>query len=230
MRTYAECVSSPFLQKLLQDPRVTTFVDTWEIHHPLSCCFPFEIEANPRSDADEIGSRYLTKNVRIFPNTDFCKSLYEITDSLNFGQFANYVSMHYLLKKSLDYQDFDYIIRMRPDAYLLSPINVQKRKGIVFPACSWIDDTYAYSDIMFFGDTKSMHKACNFYEVIDDYVPTKTIPNWHERLFNQYLKHVKIKCRIDTSIRFQIKRPGFPPHYSVGFFDETGGLLEIPRV
>jgi len=60
--------------------------------------------------------------------------------------------------------------------------------------------------------------------VIDTYLPTETVPCWHEALFNKYVKETGITYAFDPDILFQVIRPDGNPG-GIGF-KLTDGELE----
>lgn len=229
LRRFEECANTNFFRTLAQGCDV--YVSTWDTIYPLSSCNTGLLLQSPNTDIDRVKAVYNTDNVRVHTSISFDNQAYNHFDSINFGKIADYKSMWYLIKDSIEFAlsstTYDLIIRFRPDIFLHSQID-KHECNLTFPSCVWFDNIYKGTDILFKGNSSMMQKIAAYYDNIDKYITNATIENWHERFFNKYLDDNHIKYDIDNNIRFQLLRSNNA--LTVGFYDNSGTLIQIPGI
>lgn len=227
MRTFDQAAKSPAMQSLINDSSVDIYVSTWGYRDANStapgqgaCYYPGTRERSLVTPA-EIIDTYKTNNVEIFASIDFHNKKYEWHNRHHFGNFEDYKSMYFLIKQNIKFAmkngTYDYIIRSRPDVYLFDlgiwPISTPEAS---FPISGYLDKEFICTDLFYHGDVTTMERIMSFFDVIDTYLPTETVPCWHEALFNKYVKNIEVPYIFDSEILFQVIRPDGNPG-GIGF-------------
>lgn len=226
MRTFDQAAKSPVMQHLIHDRSVDIYICTWSHMDAVAsaggqgACYVPRNRDTRQVNPTEISDTYQTSNVKIFTERNFFKSGYQLHNSLHFGRFQDYASMHFLIHQCSKYsrsqrEKYDYVIRCRPDIYLMDIGNIPV-SGATFPISGYIDGKLICTDLFFHGDDKSMERATSFYEDIDDYAIPYRLGSWHEIQFDKFVRTLKIPLSLDNSILFQVIRPDHNPG-GIGF-------------
>jgi hypothetical protein len=236
LRNFEYCANNEFFKKLITNNDV--FVTTYDTIHPISSCNTGYLNDKTPTCIDDIKRVYNTDMIQILETTDFSNESYRHFESNNFGRVSDFKSQFNLLKNNIKQvkacDDYDLIVRTRPDLYLLSEIDLTTNK-FIFPATTYFPDfkRKSVTDMFYKGTPDDIQDYANFFDHIDSYVDSNNfqLNNWHERFINYYLRDYNIldRIHIDDTIRFQLYRQN-PKQFTVGFFDKNGKLLEIPQI
>lgn len=234
LRTYDRCLNSPYLKKFINKYDADIYVSTWEDMYPSSSCYRTDPTLNGKVNMDDVRVKFNTEHVKIYENLEFNSPNLNVFDSLNYGKYSDYLSMHFMINQSLKYaavtEDYDIIVRIRPDLYLLSELEIFEKT--VFPCASFFPDfspyKYGFTDTFYYGKPDDVLKISNFYEVASSNVTNEHYPNYHESIFSKYILSLNMKIEFDQSILYQIYRPNNERN-TLGFYDINGNL-KIPSV
>lgn len=234
VRTFKECVKSPYFQELVGDSSVDTYLTTWGLTYPLTACYPTDPMLIDIINEEELKDAYRTDHVKVYQLRNFYRDSYSVSNSLNYGRYEDYVSMHYMIDESFHYAakngKYDIIIRSRPDLFMLSELDI--REANVFPTVGTIPrdgKILSFTDMFFYGKTDDMLKISAYSRIVPEICPVRHVPNYHERLFTAYIDALGIQTEFDETIRFQIQRPK-KDHFTVGFFNLAGEFIDTPKI